>query len=58
MLPKPAVSTTLSVGRLLKREWKERIESGGQISGHADCRSVWPAPYVDELIVRQRDTSD
>lgn len=41
----------------MKREWTERIESGGQISGHAGRRSVWPARYVDELILRQRATS-
>ncbi|HBO43848.1 MAG TPA: hypothetical protein DD670_07950, partial [Planctomycetaceae bacterium] len=36
---------------------EERVESGGQVSGHADCRYVWGTRYVDELILRQRDTS-
>ncbi|HBO44766.1 MAG TPA: hypothetical protein DD670_12720 [Planctomycetaceae bacterium] len=36
---------------------EERLESGSTLSGYADCRYVWGARYVDDLILRQRDTS-
>jgi len=55
-LPKPTASTKLLDGSVLKREWKRWIESGGQISCHADCWRAWEA-WVDELILLQRDTS-
>jgi RHS repeat-associated protein len=38
----------------------EGIEDGqpnGAISSYVDCRYLWGARYVDELILRQRDTS-
>ncbi|HBO46185.1 MAG TPA: hypothetical protein DD670_20130 [Planctomycetaceae bacterium] len=46
-----------AVFAVLKREWKEWIESGDQSSARPDCWYVWPARYVDELIPRQPNTS-
>ncbi|HLA84487.1 MAG TPA: RHS repeat-associated core domain-containing protein [Thermoguttaceae bacterium] len=35
---------------------EERLESDGTISSYADIRYVWGLRYVDELVLRQRDT--
>ena len=37
---------------------EERIESGGSISANADQQYVWGPRYIDDLILRDRDTTD
>jgi len=37
---------------------EERVESGGEISANPDRQFVWGLRYIDDLLLRDRDTSD